>query len=149
MADSKANMILTVAALMIPLSIRYLESAHLFWSAAVLIFFCLITIIIAAYAAMPKVPLKADNGDIPDVNSPKFNILFFGSFISMDYELYMRSMEDIMNDHSRSYEAQVREIYNLGQFLATKKYRFVKLAYLNFIAGLVLSLMVCALGYLL
>ena len=44
-----------------------------------------------------------------------------------------------MNDASLAYEAQVREIYLLGMFLAVKKYRFLRLAYLAFIAGLFIS----------
>ncbi len=44
-----------------------------------------------------------------------------------------------MNDASRAYEAQVREVYLLGTFLAVKKYRFLRLAYLAFIAGLFVS----------
>jgi hypothetical protein len=48
-------------------------------------------------------------------------------------------MEAVMNDPSRTYEVEVRETYLLGVFLARKKYRFVRLAYLAFIAGLVVS----------
>ncbi len=33
----------------------------------------------------------------------------------------------------------VRELYTLGMFLATKKYRFVRLAYMSFIVGLLIS----------
>ena len=48
-------------------------------------------------------------------------------------------MEEMMNDASRAYEAQVREVYLLGTFLAVRKYRFLRLAYLAFIAGLSVS----------
>jgi hypothetical protein len=48
-------------------------------------------------------------------------------------------MEEVMNDPSRVYGAQVREIYLLGTFLAKKKYRFLRLGYLSFITGLFAS----------
>lgn len=38
-----------------------------------------------------------------------------------------------------TYRAQVRKLYTLGIFLATKKYRFVRLAYMSFISGLFVS----------
>jgi hypothetical protein len=44
-------------------------------------------------------------------------------------------MEEIMNDPNLTYEVQVKELYTLGMFLAKKKYRFLKLAYITFIIG--------------
>ena len=47
--------------------------------------------------------------------------------------------ETVMNDPDLTYEVQVREIYTLGQFLAAKKYRYLRLAYFAFIVGLFTS----------
>ena len=66
-------------------------------------------------------------------------MLFFGDFIHMDYDHYEAAMEKMMNDPSQAYEAQVREVYVLGQFLARQKYRFLRMAYLSFIAGIFAS----------
>jgi hypothetical protein len=54
MADMKANMMLTVAALLIPLSIRFLDDPRLQPAALTMIGFCILTVLLAAYAAMPK-----------------------------------------------------------------------------------------------
>jgi len=51
-------------------------------------------------------------------------------------------MEDVMNDPSKVYEAQVREVYILGIYLARNKYRFIRWAYIAFIAGLLASAIV-------
>jgi Pycsar effector protein len=40
-----------------------------------------------------------------------------------------------MNDPSLTYEVQIKELYTLGMFLAKKKYRFLRLAYIAFIFG--------------
>ena len=130
MADSKANMMLTVASLVITLSLAHLSDPILRWAAMTLIVFCLMTVVAAAYAAMPKVPV---------VSNPRFNLLFFGDFANLSYEEYLRTMEAVMNDPNRVYEAQVREVYTLGCFLARKKYRYVRLAYALFITGLFVS----------
>jgi len=141
MADMKANMILTISSLMIPLSLRYLTEPQFKWAAATMICFCIVTVMLAAFAAMPKVPLRTPRRDgKPDLGDPSFNILYFGNFFSMDYMSFVETMEEIMNDHSRTYEAQLREIYITGQYLAQKKFRFVRLAYLSFMIGLACTL---------
>lgn len=142
MADVKANMLLTMASVIITLSIRYVTDPSLRWPAIVLMIFCLITIVLAAYAVMPKVSSRTSSGPKPDLASPNFNILFFGNFGVLDYEEYAQAMEDVMNDPSKVYEAQVREVYMLGIYLARNKYRFIRWAYIAFITGLLLSAVV-------
>ena len=139
MADSKANMILTVASLLIPLSIQYLSDPKFKTAAMIMIAFCVLTVVLAAYAAMPKLQAEK-NRDMP--KGPKglaLNPLFFGSFVQMHYEQYEKVMEELMNDHNQAYQAQVREVYLLGQYLHRKKYFFVRLAYGSFICGAVIS----------
>ncbi|MBW1781522.1 MAG: hypothetical protein JRL30_12380 [Deltaproteobacteria bacterium] len=143
MADMKANMVLTIASLMIPLSLRYLNEPEFKWAAATMICFCILTVMMAAFAAMPKVPLRTPRETVkPDLGNPSFNILYFGNFFSLDYMTFVENMQDIMNDHSRTYESQLREIYVTGQYLAQKKFRFVRLAYLSFMIGLACTLAV-------
>jgi len=138
MADMKANMMLTVAALLIPLSIRFLDDPRLQPAALTMIGFSILTVLLAAYAAMPKLGKKGLSKTI-DPKNPSFNLLFFGSFTQMDYDDYENAMENIMNDHGEAYKTQVKEIYLMGQYLAREKYRFVRLAYVSFITGMVIS----------
>ncbi len=148
MADLKANILMTIASVLITLSVRYITDTFLRWPAMILMLFCLLTIVLAVYTIMPKVPLRIKKKRHPDIHNPNFNILFFGNFVDLDYPEFEENMETIMNDPSQTYEVQVREIYTLGTFLAQKKYRFIRLAYLAFIIGLVLSgLAVIALGF--
>jgi hypothetical protein len=138
MADIKANMLLTLAAVVVTIIAPHAMKPLLRWPALVLIAFCLATIVLAIYAVMPKIPLRHEpNGKDPD--SPMFNLLFFGDFVQMPYEQFEGAMERILNDPSAAYQAQVREIYVHGVFLAQKKYRFLKLAYLTFLSGLFAS----------
>lgn len=142
MADAKANMMLTVASVVITLSIRYLTEPHFRWAAATMIGFCALTILLSAYAAMPKRPLLHLGAHRPDPHAPDFNLMFFGDFSNLSYEEYAKTMEEVMNDPSKTYEVQVREIYLLGCFLEKQKFRFVRLAYLSFIAGMIASSLV-------
>jgi hypothetical protein len=139
MADMKASMLLTIASVVTTLSAPYLSDPRLRWSAAMLIAFSTITVVLAAYAVMPKMPMFTRPPMRPETGSPAFNLLFFGDFVGMAYDDYEKAMEEVMNDPSRTYEVQVREIYMLGTFLAKKKYRFLRLAYLAFIGGMMVS----------
>ena len=138
MADVKANMMLTLSSLVITFAIRYLSDPYLRWPILTLILFCLITIVASAYAVMPKLNFK----DRPDLTHPNCNILFFGCFMNLDYEEFLQVMENIMSDPGNTYEAQVREVYELGVFLGHIKYRYVRLAYTAFITGLLVSALV-------
>lgn len=139
MADTKANMLMTLSAVVVTLTVPHVFKPGFTWPFAVLIAFCLVTVTFAAYAVMPKSPPSVKNSPPPDVNDVRFNLLFFGDFVRLDYPKFEAAMESMMNDPSRAYEAQVRELYVLGNFLAQKKYRFLRLAYLTFLIGLFAS----------
>jgi hypothetical protein len=137
MADVKSSMLLTLSSLVMTLGGRYVNDPQLGTPVIVLGAFCLLTVGLATYAAMPKVPL-AGGGDV-DVTDENFNLFFFGDFVRMTYDDFHDAMETVMNDPSRTYEMQVREVYTLGRFLAQRKYRYLRLAYLSFILGLAVS----------
>ncbi|NTV42658.1 MAG: hypothetical protein HGA63_05100 [Syntrophobacteraceae bacterium] len=138
-ADMKANMMLTVPALLITLTTRYVTEEPFKWAALTLIGFCLVTIGLAAYAAMPKLKLKPASKDPVSTSNPSFNLLFFADFIRLSYPEYEEAMEEVLSDPAKAYEAQVRELYGLGMYLAKRKFRFVRLAYVSFIAGFIAS----------
>lgn len=138
MADIKANIMLTLAALIVTFSIGYLDDPLLRWPVLVMIFFCFVTIVSAAYAVMPKL-----NGrDRSEAEISQSNILFFGNFMHMEYEAYMAKLEHVLRSPDRVYEAQIREIYELGVYLGRKKYRYIQIAYQSFLLGLVSSVVV-------
>ena len=139
LADRKANMILTIASIMIPLSINFLYDQRSHLAAVILIGFCVLTILSAALAAMPKIKTAKTLECKPDISHPSFNILFFGSFACMPYDAYKEEMETLMNDANAVYESQIREIYTMGKYLAEKKYRYVQFSYMSFISGVLAS----------
>ena len=146
MADRKANMMLTIASLMIPLSTGFLYDQRSHLAAVSLIGFCVLTILMAAVAAMPKLNAGKKVDATLDLQKTSFNLLFFGSFAGMSYDDYRNAMETMMNDSNSVYEAQIREIYTMGQYLFQKKYRFVQFSYLSFIAGIIISSAIYILG---
>jgi len=137
MADTKANMLLSVSAIVIPLTIGFVndDSPPLKYASITLVIFSVITAALAAYAAMPKIL----RGKPTDPGSQMFNPLFFGDFIHLSYDQFLQRLEEVMVDPARTHEAQAREIYTLGLYLAKRKYKFLRLGYLSFITGVVCS----------
>ena len=135
MADVKANIMLTLAAVVTTFSIGYLSDPVLRWPVVVLILFCVATVFFAAYAVMPKLNFDFQ----PEVKNPNCNILFFGNFMNLNYEAFRDIMTEVMESPENTYEAQIREVYELGVYLGHQKYRYVRLAYRTFIGGLVSS----------
>ncbi|MFN8640960.1 MAG: DUF5706 domain-containing protein [Candidatus Binatia bacterium] len=146
MADVKSSMLLTLSSLVLTLAGRYVSDPVLRPALVVLAACCLLTIALAIYAAMPKVPVIA-SGDA-DVADARFNLFYFGDFVRLDYGAFRDAMETVMNDPSRTYEMQVREVYTLGRFLAQRKYRYLRLAYLAFLSGLLASAALVAVAQL-
>lgn len=135
MADVKASMMFTLASVITTISIRYLEDPFLRWPVLVLISCSLVTIVAAAYAVMPKLNLKTK----PDLRNSHKNLLFFGTFANLDYDEWVAEVNPILHDPDRAYEAMLRDIYEMGVYLGRKKYRYIRVAYISFLMGLMLS----------
>lgn len=135
MADVKASMMLTLASLITTFAIRYLEDPFLRWPVVIMICCCLVTIISAAYAVMPKINVRRK----PNVTSASYNLLFFGTFAGMEYEEWAAEMEPLLHDPTMAYHAQIRDIYEMGIYLGRKKYRFIRIAYTAFLTGFIAS----------
>lgn len=134
LADLKASVLLTTAALVVPLTLRLTSQAELRPAAFVMIGASLLTVLLAGYGTMPKfgVTRKRKEGG-------RLELLFFGDFTRLSYEEYLARMQAVMNDPSRVYEVQLRELYQLGSYLERAKYRYIRLAYVSFIGGVIVS----------
>lgn len=134
MADQKANMLLTMASVVLTLSLPQLSNVLYRPAVIALMCACLVTMGLACYVVMPKLMLGAKKPAMAERN-----LLFFGDFHDLSFEQYRTEMETVLNDPKLAYEAQLREIYGMGQYLASKKYRFLRWAYGVFMAGFVIA----------
>lgn len=132
MADIKANILLTVSSLMLTFCIPFLAKPMLQWPALVMIVFCSLTALSSIMTLIPKLPASR----VPDKNSPMFNLLFFGSFADLDYDDYLQEMGKAANDPNLAYELMTKEIYQLGRYLAHRKFHYLRLGYQLFLVGI-------------
>jgi hypothetical protein len=139
MADAKANALMTMSAVITTFAASFVVRPGFQVAVIVLMCFNLATILLATFSVMPGGQIRARKGTPPAALPAHSNILFFGTFVNLEYKQYTALMEEMMNDHSKTYEAQVHEIYTLGCYLAGKKFRYLRYAYLCFISGLFAS----------
>ncbi len=136
MADVKANMLLTASSVVITICLPQLGHSNYQGAFRILIASCLATAVLAAWATYPRLHGQRKFTQ-EELDKPSFNLLFFGDFSRMEYSQFEGALETALNDPSKGFEVQAREIYSLGMFLARKKYRFVRWSYLTFLLGIV------------
>jgi hypothetical protein len=86
----------------------------------------------AVLAIVPATNLRRRQGPV--------NLLFFGSFTSLDEDEYLDRITDLLQDEETFYRAMARDMYQNGQVLARKKYRMLGYAYRIFLLGMSASL---------
>lgn len=146
MADSKANIMISVNSIILSVVISVLlrrlsEEPHLVIPTVVLILVCVATIVFAVRATRPNV--SEGKFTRQDIEDKKTNLLFFGNFHSMSLPDYDWAMREMLNSRDYLYGSMVKDIYFLGVVLA-KKYRLLRISYNIFMYGLIVSMLLYA-----
>jgi len=146
MADTKANILITVSSIVLTLVLGKMNEPSLRAAMMTLGGFVMVALLLAVIAVLPKYrPLRLKPGaDVP----AHFNLLFFGHFAELPKERFLIEIADTLKADGSVYEAMARDIYAIGYYLAHYKYRFLRLSYLFFLGGFVCACLVEA-GHLL
>ncbi|SDH74677.1 HD domain-containing protein [Flavobacterium omnivorum] len=142
-ADSKANILLSVNAIIISIALSTLipkldspNNAHLMIPTFVMLLSSVTTIIFAILSTRPKVTKGVFTRQ--DIENKKVNLLFFGNFYKMPLEEYQWAMNEMMKDKEYLYNSMIKDLYFLGLVLE-KKYRLLRIAYNLFMIGIIIS----------
>lgn len=142
LADNKANIMISINGLIIPIMLFALVplfrfSAWLILPSAVLVFSCLISIVYAVLSARPRIfPNPVTRSSI---EAGKANILFFGNFAHLREEEFLQGMNLMLAKPGNVYVNMIRDIYGMGRVLS-KKFALLKKAYDVFVVGLITSI---------
>ncbi|MBO9518046.1 MAG: hypothetical protein J7493_08260 [Porphyrobacter sp.] len=137
MADQKASILMGASFVVFSIAVSRAVAGHLPWSLAVLALFAFLSALCGAIAVMPSVgkPVAVDQR----------NRLFFGHYHDRaEHEWADELLEDLRDDEA-IFRLMLRDIYQNGQVLHRRKYRFLGYAYRLFVAGLVATLLAFAL----
>ncbi len=148
MADSKANILISVNAIIISVILSVLlrrlqTETYLTIPTVIFLLGSLSTIVIAILATRPKISLGTFNED--DIINKKTNLLFFGNFHRVPQDKYESAMRSMMSDPDYLYSSIIQDIYHLGVVLG-KKYKLIRLAYNVFMAAIIISVISFALA---
>ncbi|MDQ6814809.1 MAG: DUF5706 domain-containing protein [Bacteroidota bacterium] len=148
MADGKANILISVNAIIISVILSVLmrrlqEDAYLTIPTILFLSSSVCTIVVAILATRPKV--SAGTFSDQDIDTKKTNLLFFGNFYKCTQEEYEKAMSKMMVDSEYLYGSLVKDIYQLGVVLA-RKYRLIRWAYNIFMFGIIISVIAFAIA---
>ncbi len=149
-ADNKANLMLTINALIITIGLpgfsAYLTgTSYLIIPAAIFLLTSVVTMIIATLSTRP---VKVDGyTDLSQLKTGKTNLFFFGNFYKLPNEEYQEAIKTIVADREHLDSSFVNDLYHLGIALG-EKFRLLRLCYNVFMVGLCLSLVAFVVAYL-
>jgi hypothetical protein len=153
MADSKANLMLSVNAVVISILVsnlipKLMASGTLDLRLAIptclLTLTCLGSMIFATLATRPKVTEGKVTRE--SIQQRKANLLFFGNFYNMPLEDFQWGVNEMLKDQDFLYSSMSRDLYFLGIVLA-QKYRYLSICYNIFMYGLIVSVAAFAVAF--
>ena len=129
MADQKASLLMGATFVVFTIAIGQGSRGQFPLSLAILAGFAFLSALLAVAAVLPAVrPRKGFRAGS--------NILFFGVFAQMSEEEFVDSVLPRLVSEEQMYRTMLRDIYQNGQVLHRKKYRFLGYAYWTFLVGL-------------
>ncbi len=150
-ADSKANILLSVNAIIISISLSTMipkldspGNAHLVIPTFVLLMFSVISIIFAILSTRPKV--TSGSFTRKEIDEKKVNLLFFGNFYKMPLDEYQWAMNEMMQDKDYLYNSMIKDLYFLGLVLH-RKYRLLRITYNIFMIGIIISVITFVIAF--
>ena len=151
-ADQKANIMISVNAIMISVIISVLSyrnitetSPMIIMPAVIFVTTGLTSLICAVLSARPKVT-RINTKGMPMAEMQK-NIVFFGNFVNLNLEQYEEAVDAMFRDSELIYGNMVRDLYFLGKVL-DQKYKYLSMSYDVFMVGFVVTVITFMITYL-
>jgi len=150
-ADTKANILLSVNAIIVSLVLSNLVSkldnssnAYLIWPTVIFVLFTVASMILSVLATRPNVTSGKFTKE--DIANKKVNLLFFGNFHKMSLEDFEWAMGEMMQDKDYLYSSMKKDLYFLGKVLDAK-YKILRLTYTVFMVGIIVSVIAFAIAF--
>tara|TARA_R110000868_G_scaffold115383_9_gene308117 strand:+ start:4116 stop:5318 length:1203 start_codon:yes stop_codon:yes gene_type:complete len=150
-ADTKANILLSVNAIIVSLVLSNLVSKldnpsnkYLIIPTVIFVLFTVASIILSILATRPNVTRGEFTKE--DVTNKKVNLLFFGNFHKMSLKDFEWAMGEMMQDRDYLYSSMKKDLYFLGLVL-DKKYKILRLTYSVFMVGIIVSVIAFAIAF--
>jgi len=145
-ADTKANILLSVNAIIISLVLANLISkldnnAYLIYPTAIFTLSCVISMILSIIATRPNITSGEFTKE--DVENHDVNLTFFGNFHKMKLDDFEWAIGELLKDKNYVYKSLTKDLYFLGVVLE-RKYRILRITYTVFMIGIIISVITFA-----
>lgn len=142
MADSKANIMISVNTIVLSIMVSVLLGKLQFYPefiipTVILVCVCLSAVVFAILATRPNISSGTFTRE--DIQNKQINLLFFGNFYNMELPDYDWAMQEMMKDKDYLYGSMIKDIYFLGVVLA-RKYKLLRISYSIFMYGLIAAI---------
>jgi predicted metal-dependent HD superfamily phosphohydrolase len=149
MADSKANIMISVNTIVISILVSVLLGKLQFYPeyilpTIILLGVCLSAVVYAILATRPNVSQGTFTKE--DIQNKKVNLLFFGNFYNMGLPDYDWAMKEMMSDRDYLNSSMIKDIYFLGVVLA-RKYKYLRISYNIFMFGLIVAIVAFGIAF--
>ncbi|MCA0132564.1 Pycsar system effector family protein [Winogradskyella alexanderae] len=151
-ADTKANILLSVNAIIISVALSNLlpkldnpSNDYLIIPTLIFMAFTVACIVLSVLATRPNVTKGEFTKE--DVANKKVNLLFFGNFHQMKLEEFEWAMEEMMKDKDYLYGSLTKDLYFLGLVL-NRKYNLLRTTYSVFMVGIVISVIAFGVSFI-
>jgi hypothetical protein len=135
MADSKASILMGATFVVFTIAVGQAKNGAMPWSLGVLAFFAFVSAMCAVFTVLPSI----SGPKAARLNDGKPNKLFFGYFTHMDEGEWTESILTDLRADETIFRTMLHDIYQNGQVLQRKKYRYLSYAYRSFMLGLCLT----------
>lgn len=150
-ADTKANILLSVNAIIISLALSNLipkldnpSNDYLIYPTVIFVFFSVVSMVLAVLATRPNVTSGEFTKE--DVKNKNVNLLFFGNFHKMALSDYEWAIQEMLKDKDYIYTSLTKDLYFLGIVL-NRKYSLLRWTYTIFMIGMILSVIAFAVSF--
>lgn len=150
-ADTKANILLSVNAIIISMTLSTLipkldnpSNHYLIIPTIIFVIFTVISIVLSVLATRPNVTEGKFTKE--DVTNKKVNLLFFGNFHQMKLPEFEWAMSEMMQDRDYLYGSLTKDLYFLGLVL-NRKYKILRITYTVFMIGILVSVIAFAIAF--
>jgi predicted metal-dependent HD superfamily phosphohydrolase len=140
-ADNKANIMLSVNALIITFALPLLgkeiaSNRILLFPTILLLTVCVVSMIFATMATRP-IPMKGYSS-MESILAKKSNLFFFGNYYRMSFDEYEQGMNATVADDTILDTTIMRDLFFLGRTLGVK-YGYLRKCYTIFMYGIILT----------
>jgi len=146
MADNKSHIMISVNTILISIVVSFLvrnlgSHPYLVAPTLMLLTTSLLSMVFAILATKPHITQGMFTSK--DIEEKRANLLFFGNFFNMEYDIFAKGLNSMMNDKGYLYGSMISDFYYLGKNLS-KKYKLISICYNIFMFGMIASIIAFA-----